>query len=186
MKDWKKLGDWLTQNAGQSVALIGSLLTGNVPSAIALGSSLIAKATGNDDPDIAMEVLKQRPETMVRLKELALEQENTLRDHFYRMRELELQDASSEHRQTQETIRNGDSSPNPEAAKVRPWMAMWSFLATLFYIFLFELLEVFYHGQGSSLELVILISAPAWAYMGLRTLDKRSFFNLTKGKNDVK
>lgn len=41
MSDWGKVGGWLKDNAGTGAALVGSLLTGNAPGAIAAGISLV-------------------------------------------------------------------------------------------------------------------------------------------------
>lgn len=34
MSTWSKVGDWLKDNAGSGAALVGSLVTGNVPATI--------------------------------------------------------------------------------------------------------------------------------------------------------
>jgi hypothetical protein len=52
--DWKDVGDWLQKNAGTGAALVGSLLVGNVPGAVAAGVSLVASASGHATPDAAL------------------------------------------------------------------------------------------------------------------------------------
>lgn len=49
--EWRDVGDWLKNNAGPGAALVGSLLTGNIPGAIAAGVSLVGGATGEANPD---------------------------------------------------------------------------------------------------------------------------------------
>lgn len=46
--DWKDVGSWLETNAGAGAALVGSLLTGNVPGAIAPGHQPIDRRAGPD------------------------------------------------------------------------------------------------------------------------------------------
>ena len=38
--NWSDVGSWLKDNAGTGAALVGSLLTGNVPGAVAAGVAL--------------------------------------------------------------------------------------------------------------------------------------------------
>jgi hypothetical protein len=59
---WSKVGGWLKDNAGTGTALIGSLLTGNVPGAIAAGVSLVSGATGSNDPSEVLAQLQGNPE----------------------------------------------------------------------------------------------------------------------------
>ena len=55
--NWSDVGSWLKTNAGTGTALIGSLLTGNVHGAIAAGVSLVSSATGQSDPQKALEIV---------------------------------------------------------------------------------------------------------------------------------
>ncbi len=89
---WDKVGSWLKENSGTGVALVGSLLTGNVPGAIASGVALVSSATGTDDPVEALAQLQGNPETMLKLKELAIQNEADIRNHLKAMYELELSD----------------------------------------------------------------------------------------------
>lgn len=85
MSDWGKVGGWLKDNAGTGAALVGSLLTGNAPGAIAAGISLVSGATGTDDPVKVLEQLQTNPDTAVKLKELALQDEENIRNHIREM-----------------------------------------------------------------------------------------------------
>lgn len=63
---WKEVGQWLKDNAPSGAALVGSLLTGNVPGAVAAGVSLVASATGSTDPAQSLKQLQNDPATLVR------------------------------------------------------------------------------------------------------------------------
>ena len=47
---WSAVGGWLKDNAGTGAVLVGSILTGNVPAAVAAGAALVSSATGESDP----------------------------------------------------------------------------------------------------------------------------------------
>jgi len=66
--NWKDVGGWLKDNAGSGTALVGSLLTGNVPGAVAAGVALVSSATGSTNPNDALAALQGDPTTMIRLK----------------------------------------------------------------------------------------------------------------------
>ncbi len=176
---WDQIGSFLKDYGGSSVALVGSLLTGNVPAAFAAGQALVATATGTTDPNKAMEAL-QNPETMLRLKELAYQNEADIRRHLEAMtlaelesKKADLNDAQASHAQTQETIRNGDNSEDKDIRMVRPNMAKQSWYATITYIAIMEFGRAFgWHNMPVVIEVAMMLSAPAWAYIGLRSWDK--------------
>lgn len=89
---WKTVGKWIKDNAGSGTALVGSLLSGNVPGAIAAGVSLVSSATGKDTPEEALIQLQNDPEALVKLKELYYKNEEDIRSHIEKMVELELTD----------------------------------------------------------------------------------------------
>ncbi len=80
--NWKGVGEWIAGNAGTGAALVGSLVTGNVPEAIAAGVSMISSATGTTDPQKALEALQTDPATIVKLRELANANEADIRKHL--------------------------------------------------------------------------------------------------------
>ena len=94
--NWKDVGDWLQNNAGTGAALVGSLLTGNIPAAVGLGVKLVAGATGTANPDAALQAFQNDPATVVKLKELAIQSDSDIRDHIEKMAELEMQDNQKE------------------------------------------------------------------------------------------
>ena len=105
--DWREVGEWLKSNAGTGAALVGSLLTGNIPGAVAAGVSLVSSATGTADPQQALEALQTDPQTLVRLRELANAEQANIRAHIEEMTRLQLEDTQKEHAETQATVRGG-------------------------------------------------------------------------------
>lgn len=181
--DWKQVGAWLKENAGAGAALVGSLLVGNVPGAVAAGVSMVTSVTGESDPEKVLATLQNNPETMLKLRELALKENDSIRAHIQAMTELELKDKQEEHRQQQETIRSGDNSQDEFVRHTRPKMARQSWYATALYIVAFEglhNLQVF--SGGADWELALLLLSPAAAYLGFRSLDKRTGIARITGK----
>lgn len=173
--DWKDVGAWVKKNAGPGAALVGSLLTGNAPGAIAAGVALVSSATGVSDPAAVLERLQTDPQTMVELRRLAVQEQASIREHIRMMQDAEQRDRQSEHKEQQETIRTGDTAQDEYVRHTRPKMARQSWYVTAGYVVAFEGLKAAGVFQfGASVELAMLLSAPAWAYLGFRTLDKRA------------
>lgn len=177
---WDQIGSFLKDYGGSSAALVGSLLTGNVPAAFAAGQALVATATGTTDPEKALQSLQSSPETVLRLQELANANEADIRRHLEAMtlaelesKKADLNDAQASHAQTQETIRNGDNSEDKDIRMVRPNMAKQSWYATITYIAIMEFGRAAeLHNMPVVVEVAMMLSAPAWAYLGLRSWDK--------------
>jgi hypothetical protein len=173
--NWKDVGSWLKGNAGTGAVLVGSLLTGNIPGAVAAGVSLVTSVTGETEPSKVLASLQGDPATLLKLRELAVQEEASIRGHIQAMEELRLMDLQAEHAQTQSTIRSGDQAEDPYVRHTRPLMARQSWYATVAYVFAFEALHLAgVFSAGAVLELAMLLVAPAAAYIGFRTLDKRS------------
>lgn len=85
--------------------------------------------------------------------------------------ELDLADSQAEQVTTQQTIREGDGAKDEYVRHTRPLMARQSWQAGALYIVLFTVLRAFGYGDGPDFEMAMLMLTPAWAYMGLRTLD---------------
>jgi len=173
--DWKDVGGWLKNNAGTGAVLVGSLLTGNIPSAVAAGVSLVSSATGEADPELALQKLQQDAGSLLQLRKLAYENEASIREHIRAQEEVRLKDLQAEHEQTQTTIRNGDNAEDEYVRHTRPKMARQSWYVTAGYVVLFEglhLAGVF--KSGAIVELAMLLLGPAAAYLGLRSWDKRT------------
>jgi hypothetical protein len=171
--NWSDVGNWLKNNAGTGAALVGSLLTGNVPGAVAAGVALVGSATGTNDPAKALAALQGDPATVLKLRELAVQEEASIREHIRTMEEMRLKDEQAAHEQQQLTIRTGDTAEDEYVRHTRPMMARQSWYATMTYVIGFEgfkALEVF--KVGASWDLAMIIIAPAAAYLGFRSLDK--------------
>ena len=170
---WSDVGDWIKGNAGSGAALVGSLLTGNIPGAVAAGVALVGSATGQNDPTKALEALQTNPETVLKLKELAFKEEDSIRQHIRAMEEMRLKDEQAAHAEQQHTIRSGDQAEDEYVRHTRPMMARQSWYATMGYVIGFEGMkadEVF--KMGASWDLAMILIAPAAAYLGFRSLDK--------------
>jgi len=160
---WNKVGNWIKENASGGAGLVGSLLTGGVPGAIAAGISIVSGATGTDDPEKVLQSLKDSPVSMVKLKELYVKEEDNVRRHLKEMKQLELEDEQHEHLVTQETIRQADKSEHGFVRNTRPMMAWCFTIASIAYVFM-----------GGSVDVMILgmfMSYPL-SYAGMRQIGK--------------
>lgn len=171
--NWSDVGEWVKANAGTGAALVGSLLTGNVPGAVAAGVSLVSSATGTNDPIDALAALQGDPQTVIKLRELANQEQDSIRKHLETLERLRLEDAQKEHEQQQLTIRGGDVATDEYVRRTRPQMARQSWAATIAYCLGCWVLSAFGHDIFDGYVASVL-SAPAWGYLGLRTGDKIS------------
>lgn len=161
--NWKRVGNWLRDNAGPGAALVGSLLTGNLPGAWAAGVSLVSGATGEANPDKALAAMQNDPGVLLKLRELAVQNDAGIREHIRLMELQRQQDLQAEHHETQETVRAGDRAEDRLVRWTRPLQSWVSLLAAIGY------------GLGSkapSIELLTLLLALPWAYAGLRQIGK--------------
>lgn len=163
MSKWSQVGNWLKDNGGTGVALVGSLLSGNVPGAIAAGVSLVSSATGSDNPVEALTALQSDPSTMLKLKELYYRNEDSVRKHLEEMTRLELEDKQKEHHETQETIRSGDKAEDKFIRWTRPGQSWLSLFAGIYYG-----LSV----PVPSFEIMAMLFTLPLAYAGLRQVGK--------------
>jgi hypothetical protein len=161
--DWKEVGGWLKENAGTGAALVGSLITGNVPGAVAAGVALVSSATGTNDPAKALQSLQNDPATVLKLRELAIQEEASIRAHVQAMETARLQDLQAEHETTQQTIRTGDQAEDIVVRRTRPLQSWVSLLAALAYVGLVP--------SPDATILGLLLALP-WAYAGLRQIGK--------------
>lgn len=161
--NWSDVGSWLKGNAGSGAALVGSLLTGNVPAAVASGISLVASATGEADPGKSLAALEADPQIKVKLQELANAESASIRKHLEEMARIDLEDKQSEQAETQKTVRAGDSSEDPFVRRTRPGQAWLSLSAAIGYVFFRETPDIY--------VLVALLTLP-FSYAGLRQIDK--------------
>ena len=180
---WQKVGDWLKDNADTGVALVGSLLTGNVKGAVAAGAALVGSATGTTDPMKALQALQTSPETLLKLQQLAQQEAQSIRENLAKMEELRLNDGQQEHAQTQETIRQGDSSDDEYTRRTRPMIARHGWYAGLAYLFIFEGAKALgYTKSGADFDLLMLVFTMPWTYMGARMINKAGMVERFFGK----
>lgn len=161
--DWQTVGNWIKDNAGSGAALVGALLTGNVPAAVAAGVSMVGTATGTNNPAKALEALQTDPTTVVKLKELANANEADVRRHLEAMHLAELQDAQAEQETTAKVTISGDNSQDVVVRRTRPLQSWLSLVGALVYAFTKESPDVTILG--------LLLTLP-WAYAGLRQIGK--------------
>lgn len=176
MASWSDVGDWLKTNGVQGAALVGSLLTGNIPGAVAAGISLVGSATGQATPDAALAQLQVDPTAVLKLRELAMQNEADIRAHVRAIEEMRLKDAQAEHEQTQATIRAGDAAEDVVVRRTRPLQSWASLVAAFLYV-------AWREGNGATISievLMILLTLP-WAYAGLRQIGK-GFDSFTAAK----
>ncbi|MFW2328976.1 hypothetical protein [Aeromonas allosaccharophila] len=117
--------------------------------------------------NIEQQLMRLPPEAIADLQKL----KNEMEKEQTRRLELQLSDNQAEQATTQQTIRDGDGAKDEYVRHTRPLMARQSWQAGALYIVLFTVLSAFGYGDGPDFEMAMLMLTPAWAYMGLRTLD---------------
>jgi hypothetical protein len=165
--NWSNVGGWIKNNAGTGATLVGSLLTGNIPSAVAAGVSLVSGATGTNDPSKALAELQGNPDAMVKLKELYYKNEDSVRQHIEEITRLELDDKQKEQKETQLTIRSGDNAEDVIVRRTRPLQSWLSLVGALIYVFYNQF-------QSTVIDVTVLgllLTLP-WTYAGLRQVGK--------------
>lgn len=167
---WKKVGEFIQDKGGSLLKLAGAVVSGNVPGGIAAVASLVTQATGEVEPDKALTVLQNNPETMIALQRLIKENEADIRNHHRAVMQMEFEDEQLRHKETQTTIREGDKSTDEFVRRTRPLMARQSWQATVAYCLASGVAKGFGH-DIFVFEIAMVLSAPAWAYLGLRTVD---------------
>lgn len=160
---WGKVGEWVKQNAGTGAKLVGGLLTGNVPQAVAAGVSLVTGATGEADPDAVLHALQNDPAAAVKLRELYYQNEASVRGHIEAMERLRLEDEQAAHETTQKTVRQGDVAEDAFVRRTRPAQSWLSLIAAFVYVFAVAPVDI--------VVLTALLTLP-WAYAGLRQVGK--------------
>lgn len=163
MTEWDDVGGWVKDNVGSGASLIGSMISGSIPSIIASGISFIASATGTDSPDLALKELKNNPEAMIKLKQIYLENESSIRKHIEEMTRLNLEDKQLSHGETQTTIREGDRSEDKFVRWTRPGQSWCSLFFAFWYV----------TGNNSvDITVLSLLLGLPFGYTGLRQIGK--------------
>lgn len=169
--DWlKKLKDYAPDIA-MAVASGGATLPQLALKAVADAVRVDIK----DKTDLASVVTGATPEAMLKIK-----QANN--DYLLKKMQLELNDMQTEHKTTQETIRNGDNSADQVVRHTRPTMAKQSWTATILYCMGCFGVHAIADRNLFDIYIAGILSAPAWAYLGLRTTDKITEASKSWGK----
>lgn len=169
---WDEVGQYIKGNLESGVSLIGSLLMGNVPSAIANGISLVTSATGYDNPSQVIDALKSDKQTHARLRELYYANAADIRKSILEIEKARLEDAQKRHESTQATIRSGDNALDRYVRRTRPRMARQSWGFTLAYCLGCVIHKAVTGDDLFNTYIASIITAPAWGYIGFRTFDK--------------
>lgn len=173
--NWSDVGDWLKKNSGGLLGLAGAVATGNIPAGVAAVAAMISEATGQTSPAEALKTLQMDPESRIKLEEIIKRDEADIRLHYREVLKLELEDKQKEQEEQQKTIRVGDTAEDPYVRKTRPLMARQSWYATMAYVIVMELLKGFkVIDTGASWDLAMILVAPAGAYLGFRSWDKKN------------
>ena len=185
MADWNDVGDWLKANGSAAVGLVGSLLTGNVPGAVAAGISLVGGATGTTDATKALQALRTDPQTAIRLQELANSEQASIREHVRLMEEARLKDSQAEQKEQQDTIRGGDQAQDEYVRRTRPMIVRQAWYATLGYTLGTEVWNRIDPAvAGADWQITMVLMTPVLAYFGFRTGDKfAQMLGLRRGAN---
>lgn len=163
MSKWSDVGNWIKDNAGSGAALIGSLLTGNVPGAIAAGVSMVSGVTGTDDPEKSLIALQADPKLIIELERVKNERQHDVDRHIEAMALADLEDKQKEHETTAKVIVEGQKAADNLVEKcVRPVMALSSMVFSGFYV----------QSGSADAALLAIVIGPCFAWMGLRTIDK--------------
>ncbi|TOG93964.1 hypothetical protein CGI95_12270 [Vibrio parahaemolyticus] len=123
------------------------------------------------------EMQKLPPESLVELERIKSE----MQKEVTRRQQLLLEDKQQEHEQTQLTIRNGDNAKDEYVRHTRPKMARQSFFMMVLYIVAMEIMKANDFGTGADVYLALTIATPAFAYLGLRTIDGFAPYSKSSG-----
>ena len=124
---------------------------------------MVQSATGENSPVDALMQLQNNPEALVRLKEIAAQNEAEIRNHARDMHQMELEDEQASHAQTQRTVRAGDRAEDPFVRRTRPAQSWLSLSAAITYVFVIE---------APDFTILGLLLALPFAYAGLRQIGK--------------
>jgi len=167
--------DWLNKLKQYAPDIAAAVLSGGA-TLPQLAVKAIADAVGDDSVKdtntLASFVETADPEMMLKVKQA----NNTFLIEMKRLEtDLEkarLKDSQVSHATTQKTIVNGDNSTDKDIRMTRPTMAKQSWTATIAYcIGCFGVLAITSNDLFDT-YIAAFLSAPAFAYLGLRTGDK--------------
>ena len=173
---WSDVGDWIKDNAGNGASLVGSLLTGNIGGAIAAGVSMVSGVTNTNDPAKALIALQTDPKLLIELERVKNERSEEINRHIEVMTLAEIEDQQKEHETTAKVIIEGQKVATGWFEKnSRPMMA-WGSLGFTFWYLGYSLIN-----SVSVSEIGLIVASGGYfAWMGLRSLDKKTAAKLNK------
>lgn len=145
----------------------GSDTAEKVASAVEKADAVLGLSKDAKQIAVTRELQNLPPEAMVELERIKVE----LEKQITRRQELDLTDKQSSHHETQETIREGDKASDEYVRRTRPKMARQSFWMMVLYVIGMEGLKAFSFGDGANWAMAMALGTPAFAYLGLRTVD---------------
>jgi hypothetical protein len=171
--NWSDVGSWIEKYAGPVAAVVGTMVGGPVPAAVAAGVKIITEATGKGDPAGALEQLQKDPETVAKLQELANASKQANLAHIEKMAEVSAQDAQASQSETQKTIRAADAATDTYVRHTRPNQSYGYTAAAIAYPFACLAL-------GAHIEPLILGTLMAYpvTYLGARWNEKTTFMKV--------
>lgn len=155
----------------------GSDTAEKVASAVEKADSVLGLSKDAKELAVTRELQSLPPEARVELERIKVE----LEKQVTRRQELVLSDKQAEHHETQTTIRSGDNAQDEMVRHTRPLMARRSFWMMVLYIIGMEGLKAFSYGAGADWTLAMTLGTPAFAYLGLRTVDGFAPYSKSSG-----
>ncbi|ELB2040596.1 hypothetical protein QNZ60_000551 [Vibrio parahaemolyticus] len=155
----------------------GSETANKVADMVEQVDSVIGMSKDNKAMSLAQKLQTLPPESLVELERIKVEMEKEVT----RRQQLSLEDKQQEHEQTQLTIRNGDNAKDEYVRHTRPQMARQSFFMMVLYIVAMEIMKANDFGTGADVYLALTIATPAFAYLGLRTIDGFAPYSKSSG-----
>ncbi|EGQ7799309.1 hypothetical protein I6Z03_002999 [Vibrio parahaemolyticus] len=155
----------------------GSETANKVADMVEQVDSVIGMSKDNKAMSLAQKLQTLPPESLVELERIKVEMEKEVT----RRQQLSLEDKQQEHEQTQLTIRNGDNAKDEYVRHTRPKMARQSFFMMVLYIVAMEIMKANDFGTGADVYLALTIATPAFAYLGLRTIDGFAPYSKSSG-----
>ncbi|EMK5463015.1 hypothetical protein V9G51_001987 [Vibrio cholerae] len=155
----------------------GSETADKVADAVEKADAMFGATKEQKELAVTRELQNLPPEALIELEKIKVE----LEKQKTRRQELELNDKQAEHHETQTTIRNGDNAQDEYVRQTRPKMARQSFALMVLYIVGMEVLKAMNFGTGADTYLALTIGTPAFAYLGLRTVDGFAPYSKSSG-----
>lgn len=158
-----------------SLSLLAKTLITLGPEAVRLaGSKLGNQKAGDVAADVVQVVARQysTPEAQLMAAEQALKALPAPDlEQVLSLKVALAEEATKQQIAMKQLIQQGDNAADEVVRRARPKMAKLSLYAAIAYVFVFELVKVFGHGTGPSMEVMLFLMSAPLGYMGLRTLD---------------